>query len=316
MAGLTSGPVRALVTGGAGFIGSSVVDALVAGGHEVRVLDDLSSGFAENVNEQAELIVGDVADPHAVRKAVEGVEQVFHQAALRAVLRSVNDPLATDRANTHGTLVLLKCAVDAGVRRVVSASSSSVYGGAEVRPTPESTPLRPRSPYAVSKMAGEHYCRVFSELHGLETVSLRYFNVYGPRQRPDSAYAAVIPLFLEAVHTGARPIVHGDGLQSRSFSYITDVAAANLAAASAPSEAARGQAYNIAGMETHTVLDILQVICDQLGKQASPEHTDPRAGDVRHTWGDPTLAARALGYRSTVGLQAGMAHTAEWFLSR
>ncbi|MGH9228823.1 MAG: NAD-dependent epimerase/dehydratase family protein [Acidimicrobiales bacterium] len=308
--------MRALVTGGAGFIGSSVVDALVAEGKEVRVLDDLSSGFAENVNGEAELIVGDVADAEAVRKAVEGVEQVFHQAALRAVLRSVNDPLATDRANTHGTLVLLKCAVDAGVRRVISASSSSVYGGAEVRPTPESTPLHPRSPYAVSKMAGEHYCRVFSELYDLETVSLRYFNVYGPRQRPDSAYAAVIPLFLEAVHTGAAPNVHGDGLQSRSFSYITDVAAANLAAASAPSEAARGQAYNIAGMETHSVLDILRMISDQMGKEAKPEHTDPRPGDVRHSWGDPTLAAEALGYTATTDLAAGMARTIEWYLSR
>lgn len=308
--------MQALVTGGAGFIGSSVVDALVADGHEVRVLDDLSSGFEENVNDKAELIVGDVADADTVRKAVEGVDHVFHQAALRAVLRSVNDPLATDRANTHGTLVLLKCAVDAGVQRVIAASSSSVYGGAEVRPTPESTPLQPRSPYAVSKMAGEHYCRVFSELYGLETVSLRYFNVYGPRQRPDSAYAAVIPLFMEAVHAGVAPIVHGDGLQSRSFGYITDVAAANLAAASAPSEAARGQAYNIAGMETHSVLDILRVICEQMGRQATPEHTEPRAGDVRHTWGDPTLAAEAIGYRSTIDFEAGMARTIEWFLSR
>lgn len=308
--------MRALVTGGAGFIGSAVVDALVAAGHEVRALDDLSSGFAENVNDQAELIVGDIADPDTVGKAVQGVDHIFHQAALRAVLRSVNDPLATDKTNTHGTLVLLERAVDAGVQRMISASSSSVYGGAEVLPTSESTPLLPRSPYAVSKMAGEHYCRVFAELYGLETVSLRYFNVYGPRQRPDSAYAAVIPLFLDAVQKGVPPVVHGDGRQSRSFSYISDVAAANLAAAVAPSEAARGQAYNVAGMETHSVLDVLQVICHQLGKQVKPEHSDPRPGDVRHTWGDPSLAAEALGYRATVDFDTGMARTIEWFLSR
>ncbi len=308
--------MRALVTGGAGFIGSSVVDVLVAGGHEVRVLDDLSSGFRENVAPGAELVVGDVADVDAVRKAVDGVEVVFHQAALRAVLRSVNDPLATDRANTFGTLAVLKAAVDAGVGRVVAASSSSVYGGAEVLPTHESTPLNPRSPYAVSKMAGEHYCRVFAELYGLETVSLRYFNVYGPRQRPDSAYAAVVPLFAEAVSTGARPIVHGDGLQSRSFTYIDDVVAANLAAATAPSESCRGQAYNIAGAATHSVLDILSAVCSHLGVDAEPEHTDPRPGDVRHTWGDPAAAAAALGWRAQVELPEGMARTIDWYLNR
>lgn len=307
--------MRTLVTGGAGFIGSSVVDALVSEGHDVRVLDDLSTGFAENVHPQAELVVGDVADLDVVRGALDGVEVVFHEAALRAVLLSVNDPLATDLANTHGTLVLLKAAVDAGVRRVISASSSSIYGGAKVLPTPESTPLCPRSPYAVSKMAAEHYCRVFAELFGLETMSLRYFNVYGPRQRPDSAYAGVMPLFVQAVHTGTPPVIHGDGLQSRSFSYVTDVAEANLAAAAAPSEAARGQSYNISGAETHTVLDLLTVIADYLGAEVTPQHTEPRAGDVRHSWGDPTLAAEVLGYTSTTDLKTGLARTIEWYLA-
>ncbi|HVM02958.1 MAG TPA: NAD-dependent epimerase/dehydratase family protein [Acidimicrobiales bacterium] len=308
--------MRALVTGGAGFIGSGVVDALLAQGHDVRVLDDLSTGFRENVDGRAELVVGDVARYDAVRDAADGAEVVFHQAAMRAVLQSVNDPLATDRANTHGTLTVLKAAVDAGARRVVSASSSSVYGGADVLPTPESTPLRPRSPYAVSKMAGEHYCRVFAELYGLETVSLRYFNVYGPRQRPDSAYAAVVPLFIEAVRTGARPTVHGDGLQSRSFSYIADVAAANLAAAAAPAEAARGQAYNISGAQTHTVVDLLDAVCAQLDRPSEPDHTAPRPGDIRHSWGDPALAADALGYKATIDLTAGLARTVDWFLAR
>src|SRR5262245_15197409 len=187
--------MRALVTGGAGFIGSSIVDALVGDGHEVRVLDDLTTGFAENVNPAADLVEAGVTDEGAVRSAVTGVDTVFHLAAHRAVFRSVEHPLATDTANTHGTLLVLVAARDAGARRVVYASSSSVYGGAETRPTPEDIPLLPRSPYAVSKLNGEHYCRVFTELFGLETVALRFFNVYGPRQRAESMYAAVIPLF-------------------------------------------------------------------------------------------------------------------------
>ncbi len=205
------------------------------------MFDNLSTGFRDNVPGDAELLEGDIRDEAAVRAAVTGVDVVFHHAAHRAVLQSVENPLSTDLANTHGTLLVLKAAQDAGVRRVVAASSSSVYGGAEQLPTPESAPLAPRSPYAVSKLAGEHYCRVWSELFGLETVALRYFNVYGPRQRPDSAYAAVIPLFTEALRTGARPIVHGDGLQSRSFAYVDDVVDANLAAAAAPAEACYGQ---------------------------------------------------------------------------
>ena len=308
--------MRVLVTGGAGFIGSSVADALLAGGHEVRILDDLSTGFAENVPDAAELVKGDVADEDVVRRAVAGVEAVVHHAAHRAVQKSVDDPIATDRANTHGTLILLKSAFDAGARRFVYASSSSVYGGAAPLPTAETAPVCPRSPYAVSKLAGEQYCRVFAELYGLETASLRYFNVYGPRQRPDSAYAAVVPLFIEAVKTGKPPKVHGDGLQSRSFTFIDDVVAANLAALEAAPDVCGGQAYNIAGTTTATVLDLLNCVARLLGADPAPVHTEPRPGDVRHSFGDISAAARAFGYNPTVGLADGLSRTIAWFAGR
>lgn len=308
--------MRALVTGGAGFIGSAIVDALVARGDDVRVLDDLSAGFEENINDAAELIVGDVADPVAVATAAHGAEVVFHQAAHRAVLRSVEQPLTTDTANTHGTLAVLKGALDAGARRVVAASSSSVYGGAEVLPTPETIPLNPRSPYAVSKLAGEHYCRVFSELYGIETVALRYFNVYGPRQRPHSAYAAVIPLFIDALREGRAPTVHGDGLQSRDFTYIDDVVAANLAAAGAPAEQCSGRAYNIAGGGAFSLLEILHEMSTLLETEYTPEFTDPRPGDVRHTRADISAAQRELGHHPVVSLREGMRRTVEWFECR
>ena len=279
----------------------------------MRVLDDLSTGFAENINPKADLIEAEVSDQAAVSRAVLDVEVVFHQAAHRAVLRSVEHPLETDTANTHGTLTILKEALDAGVRRVVYASSSSVYGGAAEMPTPESAPTWPRSPYAVSKLAGEHYCRVFAELYGLETVALRYFNVYGPRQRPDSAYAAVIPLFIDALRNDEPPVVHGDGLQSRDFSFISDVVAANLAAASAPAEACSGKAYNVAGGEAHSLLDLLEILGRILGTQPAPVHTDPRPGDVRHTRADLSASRRDLGHDPAVDFEVGLEATVRWF---
>ena len=305
-----------LVTGGAGFIGSNLAGRLVADGHRVRVLDDLSTGYADNVPAEAELVEGNVADADLVRKAVDGVEVVFHQAAHRSVQRSVETPLDTDTANVHGTLIVLDAARNAGVRRVVYASSSSVYGGAAEMPTPESAPTLPRSPYAVSKLTGEHYCRVFAELYGLETVALRYFNVYGPRQRPDSAYAAVIPLFIRWLQNGEQPEVHGDGQQSRDFTYVDDTVAANIAAATAPAERCSGKAYNVAGGSRYSLLDILDVLGELLDVTPEPRFTAPRAGDVKHSQADISAARQDLGYESHIALPAGLARTLEWFGSR
>jgi UDP-glucose 4-epimerase len=307
--------MRVLVTGGAGFIGSHLVDALATRGDEVVVLDDLSTGFTANINPKATLVEGSIADERAARRAVEGCELVFHPAAHKAVLRSVEQPLTTDTANTHGTLTILKAASDAGVRRVVHASSSSVYGGAAEVPTPESAPLLPRSPYAVTKLAAEHYCRVFAELYGLETIALRYFNVYGPRQRPDATYAAVIPLFVNALLRGTDLEVHGDGLQSRDFTYITDVVAANLAAAAAPAETCSGRAYNIAAGSTSSLLDLLRILGALLGVTPEPRFVAPRAGDVRLSQADARAAARDLGFECSIGIDEGLALTVDWLRS-
>jgi UDP-glucose 4-epimerase len=301
-----------VVTGGAGFIGSNIVEALLARGDDVRVLDDLSTGYRENVPAGVELIEARVDDQAAVERAMRGADLVFHEAAARAVLRSVEDPLATDSANVHGTLTVLKAAADADVRRVVSASSSSVYGGADQRPTPETAPLLPRSPYAVTKLTGEHYCRVFAELYGLETVALRYFNVYGPRQRPDSAYAAVIPLFIDALRNGTPPEVHGDGRQTRDFTFISDVVAANLAAATAPGERCSGRVFNIAGGNEVSLLEILGHLGSILGVDPQPNFTASRAGDVRHSCAATAAAAAALGFRTEVSLEDGLQRTVDW----
>jgi UDP-glucose 4-epimerase len=308
--------VRTLVTGGAGFIGSNLVDRLIDDGHEVVVVDDLFTGFRENVNPKAEFVEGSVADEGLVVEAMRGVEVVFHQAAHKAVLRSVERPLVTDLANTHGTLTVLKAALDAGARRVVSASSSSVYGGVGRVPTPEGETLQPRSPYAVTKVAGEHYSQVFSDLYGLETVRLRYFNVYGARQRPDSTYAAVIPLFIDALTNGVAPTVHGDGGQSRDFTYISDVVDANLAAATAPAEACAGRVYNVAGGDETSLLELLDAMGRILGVTPEPTFGPPRAGDVRRSRGDGSAAARDLGFQCRVPLDEGLRATIDWLRTR
>jgi UDP-glucose 4-epimerase len=307
--------MRVLVTGGAGFIGSNLANQYLADGHDVVILDDLSTGFEEHVPRDAHFVRGTITDDDAVAAAVRDVEVVHHHAAARAVLRSVEDPLTTDEVNSGGTLRLLVAARDAGVRRVVIASSSSVYGGTAPLPTPESAPLTPRSPYAVSKLAGEHYARVFSELFELETVALRYFNVFGPRQRPDSMYAAVIPLFIGALVDGERPIIHGDGSQFRDFTYIDNVLAANRLAATADAGKVSGKAFNIACGERHSILETLELISTLLGIPADPVFTDSRAGDVRQSCADISEAQAAMGFEVGIGFEEGMAKTVEWFRS-
>ncbi|RIK09495.1 MAG: LPS biosynthesis protein WbpP [Acidobacteria bacterium] len=303
--------MRALVTGGAGFIGSHIADAVEGQGWQVVILDDLSTGRDENLEGSgAELIKGDVCDREACLAATEGVEVVFHLAAARAVGLSVTDPVTSDRVNTGGTVNLLTAARDNGVRRVIIASSSSVYGGVAPLPTPEDAPLYPKSPYAVSKMASETYCRVFSELYGIETVVLRFFNVYGPRQHPRSPYAAAIPLFVEALLKGDAPTIHGDGLQSRDFTFVEDVVNANLAAAKVPEAA--GRPYNIAAGRQHTILDLIAAIQSVLGTEIEPVHTDPRPGDVRASCADASRAEEELGWRAQVGFEDGLRRTIEW----
>jgi UDP-glucose 4-epimerase len=308
--------VRVLVTGGAGFIGSHLADALVRRGDHVVVLDDLTTGYVENIPRGARLVPGDVADPGTVAEAAEGVEVVFHLAATRAVLRSVQEPRATDRANTGGTLNVLESARHAGVRRVVFASSSSVYGGDAAVPTPELAWPRPRSPYAVSKLAGEHYARIYWELHRLETVSLRLFNVYGPRQRPDSPYAAVIPRFIEALAGALPPEVHGDGRQSRDFTYVEDAVAAFLGASAAPAERCAGRVYNVAGGREQSLLDLLAALSRVLGVAIPARHVGPRPGDVRRSRADLAAAAADLDWGPTVDLDDGLGRTVAWFANR
>lgn len=308
--------MKVVVTGGAGFIGSHLVRDRLELGDEVVVLDDLSTGFADNVPDEVRLVNGDVADFETVTSAVADAELVLHHAASRAVLRSVHDPIQTDRANTLGTLNVLTAARDAGVRRVVVASSSSVYGGVAPVPTPEVAPLTPKSPYAVSKLAMEHYARVFHDLYGLETVALRYFNVFGPAQRPDSAYAAVIPIFIDAIRDGREIEVHGDGQQSRDFTFISDIVAANRIVSTASGETVGGGVFNIAGGRPVTLNELITAIGDILGLEVHRRTTEPRSGDIRLSFADTRLAARTFGWRAQIPFEAGLARTIEWLGER
>lgn len=308
--------VRYLVTGGAGFIGSHIVQALLARGYFVRVLDNFATGKRENLaslnhlpSDRYDLFEGDLRDMRVCRSACRGVDIVLHQAALRSVPRSVDDPSATNEVNVQGTLNILLAARDCGVKRVVSASSSSVYGESSVLPKKEDQLPMPVSPYAVSKLAGEHYCRVFSLLYGLETVGLRYFNVFGPRQDPLSQYAAVVPKFIQAALNGEALEVHGDGLQSRDFTYIGNVVRANLLAVQAPY--LLGEAINIACGCAYSVLDIRDTLARLLGRELKVYHTPARKGDVRHTLADLSEARRVLGYEVEVDFEEGMRRTVQ-----
>jgi UDP-glucose 4-epimerase len=306
-----------LVTGGAGFIGSHLVEALVARGDEVRVLDDFSTGDPANLDPVAgrvDVLQGDVTDADTVQMAMKGIDVVFHQAALASVPRSVANPLATHRACVDGTLNVLLAAREAGVKRVVYAASSSAYGNSARLPKSEDDPTAPLSPYAVSKLAGEQYCAAFSEVYQLPTVRLRYFNVFGPRQTPDSPYAAVIPLFIQAMTDGRAPTVHGDGQQSRDFTYVGDVVQANLLAAEA--EGVSGRVYNVAGGRRVSLLNLIRLLNELLGTSIAPEFLPTRAGDVKHSQADIARAVAELGYRPTTDIRAGLQRCLAWFRGR
>jgi UDP-N-acetylglucosamine 4-epimerase len=308
--------LRVLVTGGAGFIGSHLARALLAGGHQVRVLDDLATGRAENLAEiegRIDWIRGSVAEREEARRAVEGVEVILHQAAIPSVARSLRDPLASNRANVTGTLTILAAAKEAGVRRLVYAGSSSAYGNTPELPKVETMPANPRSPYAVSKLAGELYCRVYASLYDLETVCLRYFNVFGPRQDPESPYAAVIPKFIRRMDAGEALPVEGDGTQSRDFTYIDNVVQANLKAMDA--HGVSGEMFNVGCGERFTLNCMIDALAEILNISPRVERRPPRPGDVPHSLADIRKAQALLGYHPEVNFREGLRRTAASLLS-
>ncbi len=303
-----------LITGGAGFIGSSIADALLAKGERVRILDDFSSGRRENVegltgpSRQLEVIEGTIVDPATVARAMKGVEVVFHEAAIPSVARSVENPQATVLAGVQGTTVVLDEARRAGVRRVVFAASSAAYGDTPTLPKVETMAPQPRSPYAVSKLAGEHLMRVFAELYGLETVSLRYFNVFGPRQDPKSEYAAVIPRFITATLRKERPVVFGDGEQTRDFCFIDNTVQANLLAANTPRKL-KGEVVNVACGERTSLNQLLKYIGELAGTRIDPDYRQARAGDVRDSLADTRAAREVLSYEPAIDIRDGLKRT-------
>jgi UDP-glucose 4-epimerase len=304
-----------LVTGGAGFIGSHLVEALTAAGKRVRVFDNLSTGLRANlahVRPAPEIVVGDLADAVAVAGAVNGTRVVFHLGALASVARSVEAPADTHQACATGTLNVLDAARRHGVRRVVYAASSSAYGGAsDPAGQNEDLPVQPLSPYAAAKLAGELYCEAFASTYGLETVRARFFNIFGPRQRADSPYSGVIALFIAAMSAGKAPTVHGDGLQCRDFTYVTNAVEALVKAAGAPGVS--GNVYNIGTGASITVLDLVAALNKLLGSDLKPRHGEPRAGDVRFSRADIRRARADLGYDPRVSFEDGLAHTLAWY---
>ena len=310
--------MRYLVTGGAGFIGSHLVEHLVGAGDEVVVLDDFSTGKRDNlasVRERIELIEGTITDPETCVRACRGVDFVLHHAALASVSESLRDPVRTHEVNATGTLTLLLAARDAGVKRVVYAASSAAYDDADV-PKHEWMVARPVSPYASSKLAGEHYCRAMSGSFGLQTVVLRYFNVFGPRQDPGSPYAAVVPKFVTAAQANEGPVIYGDGEQTRDFVFVANVVQANMLACAAPAEACCGEAFNIGCGSRTTINALWQLIADLAGCTARPHYVPPRAGEVRDSLASLHRAQRTLAYEPTISLDDGLRRTVEWFTLR
>jgi nucleoside-diphosphate-sugar epimerase len=304
-----------LVTGGAGFIGSHIAEALARDGKKVRILDNFSTGKRENLSPlegRCEVLEGDITDRKKVDQAVTGVEYVFHQAALTSVPRSVEDPVSANEVNITGTLNLLEAARRHRVKRFVYASSSSVYGDTEILPKVEKMPTDPRSPYAVSKLAGELYCCVFAALYGMSTVSLRYFNVFGPRQDPFSQYSAVIPIFVKALAEGKQPTIFGDGEQSRDFTYVENVVNANILACHG--EIPGGKVYNVACGERLTLNSLFSKLRAIMKVNLEPVYAAPRPGDVKHSQAGLQAIEQDLGYRTEVDVDEGLRRTVDWYL--
>ncbi|MEZ5318624.1 MAG: SDR family oxidoreductase [Vicinamibacterales bacterium] len=306
---------RYLVTGGAGFIGSHLVEALLGRGEEVRILDDFSTGRRENLPPAGvcELVEGSAADPDVAARAVKGCDFVLHQAAIPSVPRSVQQPAETHRANVDGTLQMLLAARDAGVRRLVFAGSSSVYGNQPVLPKREDMPSAPLSPYALHKQVAEQYCVLFHQLYGFEAVTTRYFNVFGPRQRAGSPYSGVISLFIEALASGRPPTIYGDGLQTRDFTFVTDVVQGVLACCEAPGAA--GEVMNVAAGDRISLLDLYAALQRIFDTELEPVFAAPREGDVRDSQADIGKARRILGFAPKVAFEDGLRRTVEWYLA-
>lgn len=306
--------MKYLVTGGAGFIGSNIVELLLEEKKEVKVVDNFSTGKRENIEpflDRIDFIEGDLCDEKIAQKAVEGIDYVLHQAAIPSVPRSIEEPLKTNETNITATLNLLLASLKAKVKRFVYASSSSIYGDTPPLPKKEDMSPHPESPYAVSKLTGEYYSRIFFEIYSLETVSLRYFNVFGPRQDPTSQYAAVVPNFITALLNNAPPTIYGDGEQTRDFTYVKNVVRANILAATTPDIA--GKVFNVATSQKITVNELFQTLKGIIGVEMEPIYTEPRKGDVRHSFADIGEAKKYLHYRTTIKFQEGLERTVQWF---
>jgi nucleoside-diphosphate-sugar epimerase len=305
---------RYLVTGGAGFIGSNIAEALVERGEQVVVLDNLSTGFERNIahlRNDITFVKGDIRDAETVREALAGVDYVLHEAALASVPRSIEDPVLVTDVNVRGTIVMLEESRRAGVKRFVYAASSSAYGDTETLPKVETMSPKPLSPYAASKLTGEFYCSVYAHVYGLSTVSLRYFNIFGPRQDPQSQYSAVIPIFASHLLAGKPPTIFGDGEQSRDFTFVANVVEANIAASRC--ERARGQIVNVACGGHYTLNELFGHMQRIIGSSVQPRYAEPRAGDVRHSHADITAAEKLVGYRVAVPFEEGLARTIAWY---
>jgi nucleoside-diphosphate-sugar epimerase len=309
--------MKYLVTGGAGFIGSNLVRKLLEMEEDVRILDNFATGKRENIlplinNPHLTVIEGDLRSFHIVRTAVKGVDYILHQGALPSVPRSINDPITTNDVNILGTLNILEAAKEFGVKRVVCASSSSIYGNSETLPKVETMPVNPMSPYALTKYAQERYCQIYYNLYGLETVALRYFNVFGPNQDPTSQYSAVIPKFIKLMSEDKEPVIYGDGTQSRDFTYVDNVVYANLLACNA--EKAVGEVINVACGKSYTLLELVKMINEILGKNIKPRFAPERPGDVKHSWAGIDKAKELLCYGVKVDFKKGLANIVKYYL--